>query len=125
MKNDIHENEKAMSLFEHLDELRSRVFKSLAACLAIFFGSLAYAEQILNFLKTPLLDALPDKAANLHFTGPMDVFVVSIKTSMLVAFIASAPIWLYQFWKFIEPALHKHEKKYVFPMPMNYTYTHR
>jgi sec-independent protein translocase protein TatC len=66
-------------------------------------------------MKAPLEKILPSNAAALHFTGPMDVFMVNIQIAMLAALIMGAPAWLYHFWKFLEPALHEREKKYVLP----------
>jgi len=109
------DNLKAMGLMDHMDELRARVVRSLVAIILLFLVAFSFAEYILNFLKVPLVDALPKGNDVLHFTGPMDVLVANIKVSLLVAVIGSCPIWLYQFWRFLEPALYDNEKKYVFP----------
>jgi sec-independent protein translocase protein TatC len=37
---------------------------------------------------------------------------------MLSAIIVGAPVWLYQFWRFIEPALYQNEKKLVTPFAL-------
>lgn len=106
---------KVMSLFDHLSELRSRIGKSLLAVIALFVGFFTFAERIIEFLKGPLISSLPDKANALHFTGPLDVFIANIKVSFLAAFVAAAPVWIYQFWKFFEPALYPRERKYILP----------
>lgn len=106
---------KVMGLWGHLDELRSRLVKALFAILILFVVSLAFSTKILTFLKKPLQLALPPGADALHFTGPMDVFMVNIKVAFLMAVIFGAPVWLYQFWKFLEPALYPRERKYVLP----------
>ena len=56
---------------------------------------------------------------NIHFTSPMDVFIVSIKTSFLTSIIFTSPIWLYQFWTFLEPALYKKEKRLLKPFAVS------
>jgi sec-independent protein translocase protein TatC len=66
-------------------------------------------------MKAPLEKILPANTAALHFTGPMDVFMVNIQIAMLAALIFGAPAWLYHFWKFLEPALNERERKYVLP----------
>lgn len=109
------ENLKAMGLMEHLDELRARVVRSLLAIIVIFLIAFSFADVLLNYLKLPLVQALPEGSQDLHFTGPMDVLVANIKVSFLVGVIGACPIWLYQFWKFLEPALYEHEKRYVLP----------
>lgn len=106
---------KVMSLWGHLDELRSRIVKAGAGLLVCFLIALAFSAKIVNFLKSPLEDALPVGVSALHFTGPMDVFMVNIKVAFLIAVVFGAPIWLFQFWKFIEPALYPKERKYILP----------
>jgi len=106
---------KVMSLVDHIDELRSRLVKACGAVLIIFMIAMGVAEKIIGFLKGPLLEVLPPKYANLHFTGPLDVIVADMKVAFLISIVLGCPVWLYQFWRFIEPALYKHERKYILP----------
>ena len=107
--------EKVMSLWGHLDELRTRLVRAGFTILVCFVVALAFSAKIVNFLKQPLEEVLPKGVSALHFTGPMDVFMVNIKVAFLVSVVFGAPAWLYQFWKFIEPALYPKERKYVMP----------
>ena len=107
-----------MSLWEHLDELRSRLFKSALALVVIFVIAFSNGDRIISFLALPLKKALPSDKIALHFLGPMEVFMGTVKIGMLAAFIVGAPIWLYQFWRFIEPALYQNEKKLVTPFAL-------
>jgi len=115
------ENEKTteflgqMPLMSHLTELRRRLIKSFLAILVSFVVAFFFSEEIINFLKIPLLAQLPEGSKNLYFTGLIDVFMVSIKASFLVAFLAASPVCFYQFWCFLAPALYEKEKKYVKP----------
>jgi sec-independent protein translocase protein TatC len=109
------EGGKNMSLWGHLDELRSRIVKAGASLLVCFCISLAFSTPLINFLKKPLESVLPDGTSVLHFTGPMDVFMIKVKVAFLVSVVFGAPVWLYQFWKFLEPALYPKERKYVLP----------
>ncbi len=106
---------KVMSLWEHLDELRRRLFKSALIITVLFFAAFAYANPILNFLKQPLLNALPPNVNALHFTGPMDVFMANIKVAFLTSILFGCPVWIFQIWKFVEPALYPSERRYVMP----------
>ncbi|RZA16778.1 MAG: twin-arginine translocase subunit TatC [Proteobacteria bacterium] len=109
------ENLKVMGIFEHIDELRSRLVKSVAVLVVMFFVCYNFAPEILGFLKIPLVAALPPNTPSLYFTGPMDVFMANVKLGFFTATIISCPIWLYQLWKFLEPALYETEKKYILP----------
>ena len=109
------EGGKVMSLMEHLSELRQRLVRSILAVLVFFVVAMVFSNEIIEILKMPLQSALPDTENVLHFTGPMDVFLTSIKVGFLTAVVFACPVWIYQFWKFIEPALYQHEKKLVLP----------
>jgi len=106
----------SMSLWDHLDELRGRLIKSLMSIAIVFTLAFVFANNIINFLKIPLKAALPpEMKTDLYFTGPMDVFSANMKVAFLVALIFACPIWIYQLWRFIEPALYQRERKYVLP----------
>ncbi len=109
------ENLKVMGLMEHVDELRSRLFKSILAIVILFCVAFFFSEDLINFLKQPLVDVLPKGANALHFTGPMDVFMAQCKLALFMSMLLGCPIWLYQLWRFVEPALYPHEKKYAIP----------
>ena len=106
---------KVMSLFDHLVELRQRIVKSLMAVLVFFCISMVFSTELIEFLKQPLLSVIPDPQKALHFTGPLDVFLTSIKVGFLAAIVCACPVWIYQFWRFIEPALYKKERKLILP----------
>lgn len=115
--NQAPQQSKVMTLWDHLDELRSRVVKSLIALVLIFFVCIPFADDIIYFLKQPLVLAL-DSNPDLHFTGPFEMFLASIKVSLICALLLSCPIWIFQLWKFVEPALYQEEKKYVTPFAL-------
>ena len=104
-----------MSLWDHLTELRSRLVRSLIYVIILFLVALPFSDQIIHFLKIPLVNSLPEATAALHFTGPMDAFVSSLKVCVFVSIILGCPIWLWQMWKFFEPALYPSERKYIVP----------
>lgn len=109
---------KMMPLFGHLTELRQRLVRSALAVLIFFVISMAFSTEIIEFLKTPLREAIPGTTDVLHFTGPLDVFLTSIKVAFLCSVVCACPVWIYQFWRFIEPALYQNEKKLVLPFVM-------
>ena len=108
-------NFKKQPLFSHMTELRSRLIKSFIAILLFFALAFFFSNELINFFKKPLLESLPKENQNLYFTGPLDVFMVQIKSSFLVAIILGCPVWIYHFWSFLAPALYSKEKKYIMP----------
>lgn len=99
----------SMSLIEHLHELRIRLTKAAYAVFAGMILCWAFTDHIFNFLREPIAQYLP--TGGLVFTAPMDKFMAHIKIAFVVGVFLSAPIWLYQLWSFIAPALYKREKK--------------
>lgn len=102
-----------MTLVEHLYELRSRLFKaSLAIVLGMILGYLL-SDPVLHFLNSPYCSRYANKC---KFTAqsPIDPFVLKLKVSLYIGIITASPIWLYQLWAFIAPALHRREKKWAY-----------
>ena len=109
-------DESAMSLVEHLEELRWRILKSF---IAIAIGSIIafiFREQILTFL-TYALPKNADMPTNgrLITTGVAEGFTVFLKLSLAVGFLIALPVILYQLWAFISPGLFDKEKKNAVP----------
>ncbi len=107
--------ETRMALWEHLDELRGAIIRSLLAIGLGLCATYAYAGRIMLFLEKPLLDVLPKDQAKLYFTGVADKFVIYIKVAVLASVALTAPYLLWEIWRFVAPALYRHEKKFVAP----------
>jgi sec-independent protein translocase protein TatC len=111
------DEESKMPLFEHLEELRSRL---LYCCLAIGVGfvvSYFFKERIFDALMKPWVNAMPDgHPAKLIYTAPHEAFFVYMKVSFISGTLAAIPIILWQIWKFVAPGLYKNEKRYLLPV---------
>ena len=93
------------TLVEHLDELRSRIIKS---AVSIIIGSCFiynFVDRILKHLSQPV--------GKLVFIAPQEAFVTNIKISLFGGLFLSAPVLIYQVWKFVSSGLKKNERKYV------------
>lgn len=120
MRSRHRENPEArMPLMDHLRELRGRLTKAaLALALGTVVGFVFY-DQVWDFLTEPYC-SLPDSqvveggGCSLIVTGPFDAFFVAFKIWLFVGALVTAPLWLYQLWAFVAPALHGREKKYAF-----------
>jgi sec-independent protein translocase protein TatC len=51
----------------------------------------------------------------LVFTSPTEAFWVQMKVALMAGLFLAAPAILWQVWRFVEPGLHRHEKKYAVP----------
>jgi sec-independent protein translocase protein TatC len=117
----ISEEEEAerstMTLVEHLEELRGRIFKSLIAIAVGGIIAFIFRERILAFLTLPLpktADAI-NQSGRLVVTGVGEGFTVFLKLSIAVGFVLALPVILYQAWAFISPGLFEREKKNAVP----------
>ena len=107
-----------MSLLEHFRELRTRLFKS---ALGILVGGVAgwiFYDRIVQTLSHPICKlklgaTSPTHACgSLYVNGVLGPLNLKISVSIFVGIILSAPVWIYQLWAFVSPALKKREKCY-------------
>lgn len=106
-----------MPLIEHLRELRRRVVKSSIAVMVGFGIGWTFYNPIIAKLAEPVCDLKKAQAegaascGSLYINGVLGPLNLQIKVALLTGVIIMAPIWLYQLWAFIAPALHRKEKR--------------
>lgn len=109
--------EGRMPLLAHLQEFRSRAFKSAVVILTGSVVGWIYYNQIITTLAKPVCDLSLTQSAglsncgSLYINGVLGPLNLQIKVALLSGLILTAPLWLYQVWAFIAPGLHKHEKR--------------
>lgn len=96
----------------HLEELRSRLIKSIIAILAAFAVCFAFAEEIFAVLTAPLL-RLQASGLTLIGTGVPEAFFTKMKVGLIAAIFLALPVLLWESWQFIAPGLYEHEKRYA------------
>lgn len=105
---------RPMSLLEHLEELRSRLFRILLGVAVAFALTFSFHKEIFNWLALPLTRYLPE-GGRLVYLKLQEPFMLFIKVALVAAIFLSAPYILYQVWLFISPGLYRHEKRYTIP----------
>ena len=106
-----------MPLIEHLRELRRRVVKSSIAIMVGFVVGWTLYNPIITKLAEPVCDLKKAQESgathcgSLYINGVLGPLNLQIKVALLTGVIVMAPIWLYQLWAFIAPALHRKEKR--------------
>lgn len=108
----------SMTVVEHLVELRSRLITSAVAFAVISIGAFIAYPAIVKIFTDPLCDAgfkLFGRDCELTFTRLTGAFEFRLKMTALVGIALSSPVWLYQLWAFIVPALTSKEKRYAVP----------
>ena len=67
-----------------------------------------------EFLTQPLLSIWPD--GMLLYTGLTDGLMIRFSLASLVALIVVLPVALWHLWAFVEPALKKNERRFIWPI---------
>jgi Sec-independent protein secretion pathway component TatC len=122
VEGDPHSIRGTMSFGDHLEELRRRLLLAIALPLPLSLVAFAVSSHIRNFLCAPAIAALKahDLPAQLQVLSPIEAISTDLYLSLVVAIVASSPWILWQAWKFIEPGLYAHEKRFVrFLIPMS------
>ncbi len=100
-----------MSLMEHLEELRTRLFWCVGFLALGFAVAYAFHVRLYNYVQKPVTDL----GLKLNFTHPTDGLNLYLKTAFVGGAILASPFILYQVWLFISPGLYANEKKYIWP----------
>lgn len=110
-----------MSFWEHLEELRGTLFRSVLVLLALsvvlfFFKEFLFEKILLaptrsDFFFYRLLGL--ETSLDLVNIEVSAQFMIHIKATFLVALIISVPYLIWEIWRFVAPGLYEREKKAV------------
>ncbi len=92
----------SMPLTAHLEELRSRIIKSLFAIAAGSGIAYFFLDEITKFLTAPV--------GKLYYMQPGEAFFTYLKIDIVAGFLIALPVIFYHVWKFFLPALTKSER---------------
>ncbi len=101
------------SFFGHLQELRSRILKSLVVILVCFLCLVYFSNDIYLTLSKPLLSFLPGNSSMIA-TEVASPFMAPLKLTFFTSLLLSMPFLLNQIWKFIAPGMYENEKSLSF-----------
>lgn len=108
-------NEYRMSFGDHLEELRSRLLKSLAAVVLATIVCFIFSDNVMEFVLRPATIVLKQHGENpeLLSLSPPDTFMLVVKMAVLCGLILSLPAVLWQAWQFISTGLYIHERRFL------------
>jgi sec-independent protein translocase protein TatC len=103
-------NEVEMSLFDHLEELRRRIFYALIAVVFGVIGCFIFVKPLVRILEVP--------AQGVKFLqlAPGEFFFVSIKVAGYSGILIASPWILYQIVQFVLPGLTRRERRLLAPV---------
>ena len=104
-------NEKRLTLMEHLVELRIRLIRAFLALTIGTGGCLYFAKEIFQLLQKPLTNALP-VGSRFIVTSPLEAMITYLQVALLAGLFLSSPFVFYQLWRFVVPGLRPQEKRW-------------
>lgn len=104
-----------MSLFDHLEELRQRIFYALIAIVLGTVGCFFKVNLIVKLLERPA------QGANFLQLAPGEYFFVSLKVAAYSGLLVSSPLILYQIIQFVLPGLTRRERRILGPIVLGST----
>ena len=104
-----------MSLGGHLKELRKRFFWVALFIIAGAVVGWYLFEPVFNALQQPIIRTAKNAHINatVNFSTIGGAFDLRLQVSAFIGVVITSPLWLYQFWAFIVPALKRKEKLYT------------
>src|SRR5262249_61657837 len=110
-----------MPLTAHLEELRTRIIRSLLAIAAGFLASYGFSDRLVAWLLKPLTAIRPDQSLVIG-TGVTDAFFTKLKVAAVAGGFVASPIVFYQAWQFGGPGLYGRGRRVAvaFPGPAHF-----
>jgi sec-independent protein translocase protein TatC len=112
---DQDDDDKNLTILEHLRELRYRVMVSGGALmLAMVFSFWPITGWVLRWLKRPAEGKVEN--FNLVFTQPLEYWSTFFGVALMVGLAMAMPVIVYQILAFVGPGLTRTEKRWVYPI---------
>lgn len=105
-------DDKEMSIYDHLEELRQRIFVSVLAVGAAILGCFTLSKELILLLEAPV------KTQGVRFLqlAPGEFFFTTLKVSGYCGLLLGSPIILYEIIAFVLPGLTRDERRFLGPI---------
>ena len=97
-----------MTFWEHLEELRGSILRSLAVATVFALLAFGFKDELFFVVLAP-----KDPTVQLINTELTSQFMIHMMISFYAGLIVAAPYIIYELYKFISPALYQQEKRYA------------
>ncbi|KAK4484191.1 hypothetical protein RD792_011413 [Penstemon davidsonii] len=105
-------DDKEMSIYDHLEELRDRIFISVLAVGGAMAGCFAFSKDLIMFLEAPVRE----QGVRFLQLAPGEFFFTSLKVSGYCGLLVGSPVILYEIIAFILPGLTQSERRFLGPI---------
>lgn len=103
--------ERVMPLLEHLDELRSALFRAAVVAIILVGAAWAFSDRLLDGLIVRLLGP-GQKALAL---APAESFSARMTIALWTGGLVAVPYLLFEAWRFVAPGLKRDERRFAVP----------
>jgi len=100
-------SETSMSLFEHIKELRGRLFRAVIAWVIATAVASAFADTLVKWLVIPL------QGQNVIVLSPTEAPIIYFKIALAAGFGIALPYIMYQIYGFVAPGLFPNERSII------------
>ncbi len=113
------QQERELTLVEHLEELRRAVIVCLIAWAATTIVAFLFNQRLIAILERPLHLALRNTHSpfgqKVVVTSPIQGLAIPFEVAAVAGVILALPVIVWQLWRFIAPGLRATERRLAFP----------
>jgi sec-independent protein translocase protein TatC len=112
---------EALTFWDHLDELRTSLFRII--CAVALFAVIAFVmkEELFGIILAPRssdfityrLLGTEDFSIHLMNTGLTEQFMIHMQTAIYAGLLIASPYILYELFRFVSPGLYANERRYA------------
>jgi sec-independent protein translocase protein TatC len=110
-----------MTFWDHLDELRSVIIRTVVVTVVVAAVAFCLKEQLFEIVLAPRtsdfityrLFGVEPFSIHLMNTGLTEQFMTHLKTAMYAGLLVASPYIIYLLFRFVSPALYDNERKYA------------
>ena len=112
---------EALTFWDHLDELRTSLFRII--CAVALFAVIAFVmkEELFGIILAPRssdfityrLLGTEDFSIHLMNTGLTEQFMIHMQTAIYAGLLVASPYILYELFRFVSPGLYANERRYA------------
>ena len=112
-------DEKQATFWDHLDELRDTIIRSIAVLLVFAIVAFVLKDTLFSIMLAPHSSQFVSyrwmgaEAFSLHLmnTGLTEQFMVHVRIALYAGLLCASPYILYELFRFVSPGLYRNERK--------------
>jgi sec-independent protein translocase protein TatC len=106
------DEDRRMTVIEHLEELRRVLIVSFIALIVAAIVGFLISGFVLQLVLAPIKGVI-GSGKPLYVTAPIDKFFLYFKIGIFTGLILASPIILWQVWTFVAPGLRRNERRFA------------